>query len=222
MKQHNEDFYLSEWLAEYKNYLIGGGIALCLLLLTLWSQLGSGATQNDYIIASNQYTIFKKNIANPSTATEALTELDKLNALMDKYPILHQKYDGDIAQLLLSAGKNEKALPFAKNFLRNNIDPSVKLFKDFAEQTIAISENDTKKAVELGNTLTQIASPSSGLFAFSSFQTALLEKSLGETEIARKAWARLKSSLHEPAFQTISPLFTMGNVTLMQFISSQN
>ncbi|MFA6915615.1 MAG: hypothetical protein WC222_04400 [Parachlamydiales bacterium] len=222
MKQHHDDFYLGEWLAEYKKYLIGGGIAFALLLLLLWSQLGSGATQNDYIIASNQYTVFKKAISSPNTANEALSELSKLSALMDKYPVLHQKYDGDIAQLLLAAGQKEQALPFANNFLKLDFDPSVNLYKEFAEQTIALSEGNTQKAIEKGNAITQASSPTSGLYAFSSFQTALLEKSLGDVEIARQAWSRLKNSLHEPAFQAISPLFTMGNVTLMQFISSQN
>lgn len=223
MNQTNDDLYWSEWLAEYKKYLIGAIAAFLLLLVGLWSLIGNGASQNDYLTASNQFFLFRKAVSNPATSkTDALTELDKLSALMDKYPVLHEKYDGDIAQLLFASGQEEKALPFAKRFLKLDFDPSVAAYKTFAEQSIEIAGKNIPKAIELGNTIAQNASPTSGLYAFDAFQTTLLEKSQGNTDLARQAWARLKGSLHEPSFQTISPLFTMGNVTLTQFISSQN
>lgn len=216
MKQIADTFDMGDWIAENKNYLIGGIIGLFLLTAFLWSKFATGANESDYVSAANNFTLFKKAITNPKASQdEVYATLDKLEPMLNKYNELRQKYDGDIAQLLLARNFNERALPFARRFLKNDHAPVLAPFAQVGNITVEVASGNKDRAIELGQELAKTAPQNTLLHAFNTLQLALLQNSPQE-------WEHLKTALRDKGFHTLSDIFTLGNVSLLQYIHSQS
>lgn len=215
MKQIANTFDFGDWLSEYKTHLIAGAAALIILAGLLWNTFATGANENDYLTAANNFAIFKKSISNPkSTKEETFAALDKLDAQLKSFPEMREKYDGSISQLLLAKSYNDRALPYARRFLKRAQPNVLEAYHLFGEQTVELAAGNSEKAVEIAQNLAKTSKQDSLLHAFNTLQLALIEKS-------PQQWEDLKAALGEPGFQELNTIFSLGNINLIQFIRSQ-
>ena len=159
-------------------------------------------------------------------------QLDHLKALMKKHPELHAKYDGLIAQHLLSTYSHEMATPFADKVLKRAGQP---FFHEYTAGSLLIGKREFQEALKMAKELKEemlnsMSPDYSTLFAFNLLRIATLSFEVGDKEGERAAWKELKLygkwDDHEKAstpisldgFDVLLSHFSANEVSLLDFI----
>ncbi len=223
MDSINKSDYFGDWLVENGRNILGGILAIIIICALLWYYFGKRMNENDYINATNQFILFKREVVtSKGDNAAALAALAKLEESMKLAPELHTKYDGEIAQLLLAMGENHQALDYSKRFLKLSYPKALQTYATFASQSVDVVEGNLQNALALAKTINEKANSSSLLSAYNLLQTALLEQAVGDSKSAKASWEEIKASLNNGTVQTIAKLFSLGNINLTQFIEQQN
>lgn len=191
---------------------------LAILLLYFFAASHESASEGEYIQAENNFVLFKRNLsmAGDSDEKTAFDSLAKLDLLIVQYPSLNAKYDGPLAQLLLSSGHPERALPYAERLFKRIHSPSLDNYSAFANTSLEISRGQSDTAVQEAKTLEEKISPAERDLAI--FNTLRL----ASTSSNPSEWQALKDKLireNSPAaYQELASLFQDGDVSLLQYI----
>lgn len=233
---------LTDWLSENgKNILYGLAGILGLIVITYAFSSGqTSKAEQEYIQAANDFAYFTKSDTQDPALTQAA--LDRLKATMSKHPELHAVYDGAIAQTLLNRSQVEEAKPYAAATLKRVSSNDLPFYKDYAETSLLISQQDFKTALERTVALQQkmnevIAAQGADrsfgdeLFALNLLRVAMLQQETGDKAAELKTWQEWKQyaglstassttlKVNPQAFRIIIQDLAVGSISLPDYIS---
>lgn len=198
----------------------------------------SGRAELDYFNAENDMAIFEKEIVrNPPVAEKAF---DQLAAVIKRHPELLGKYEGLMAQALITHGKFSDAKPYAESTLIRTSQNDLQNLQQFAAITLSIGDNHLEEALKqsiiLKNTLLNEAKnhaleDSNILFAMNLLRIAMLQQALNLKSEELQSWQEWKQfagisqglspspEIKPQAFQTVIDHFAKGNISLLNYIN---
>lgn len=156
------------------------------------------------------------------TQAQAVTSLKEI---MDRHPELHAKYDGLIAQALLTDNKIDEAAPFADETLLRVEHETPSPFLEYSKTTLLIERGNYNEALQQAYQL-KASALNPTLYTFNAIRIALLERELGNKNEEKKAWdeiARLSQGTHpikitQQELQRILSHYNTQGVQLEEFI----
>lgn len=202
-------------------------VILATVILFRWFGDSEEAAQNDFISAANSFQQLKK-----FNVTDFNSAISNISTILERRPELQAKYDGDIAQILLIMNKPEEAKPYIERTLRRTSQDHTPNFAAFSQNTLLISENNLKPALDETVKLQENLNANQDknldfLKAFNTFRLALLQQKNGFIDSSLKTWAQLKTAiiyskeangLNNP-YNNLGILFNEGQVSLIEYIS---
>jgi hypothetical protein len=212
--------------------LLMGGSVIAVALATMAVVHGfKGDSRGDFLAAEMAYLRWEGN---------SFTQLQRL---LKKHPELHAKYDGGIAQKLLSSSESGLAASYGKSALRRMKDVSF-YHTQFSEGSLLMANEQFSEALAKAKELktlmeqddafweqkSQIVRHGSILFAYNLLRIALLEKVAGTPAHEWAAWQDLKkhagwgedkqaSKAYDPeAFRLLQENFQSEEISLTDYI----
>jgi tetratricopeptide (TPR) repeat protein len=220
-----------EWLSANKQIILWGFLALLLLLIGAYRFISHSNHQaeNDYYRAETVFAQFQKETfgGNEESAAASLKELE---AIIERHPELKAKYEGQLAQDLLIAGKAVQATPLAEEVFKRTLADAIQLYQDYSVATLLISENQYEKALQqtqqLQQHLSQFVNEKSfeNLFAYNFLRLAMLHQQLGHSEEELKVWETIESlpiNLKNVLESTQGQTFNQGKGSLADYINQR-
>jgi len=220
----------------------GSNILFALVLIVIagilfyrYNSQSTIGTTNEYIKADKLISTLERSpVPDPDS-------LDRLMEIMDKHPELHQKYDGNLTQILIKEGETEKAQEIASQMISRTTQSNLPLYADFAKTTLLINQEKyedalkqaqsldmkMKKEVELG------ADRKFGdtLYAYNLLRIGMIQQELGLKDQELKTWQRWNQYLDSKediegidpkGFDIVLRQFTSGNLSLKNYIEERN
>jgi hypothetical protein len=231
------------WISDNGKQLLWILAAAILLFLLFYRFFGVGSpSEKDFLIAENDFITFKKSALEKPNAEQQQAAFDHLTALLKKYPELHAKYDGPMAQILLEQGKVQEAAPFITNTLQRTLPDNLTYFTQYSRTTMTIENQDYKKALDEAQDLTQKLIDSSNasnkkvdeiLYAYNLLRIAFLSQQVGDMGREMATWhafmntqPKAESNVSiQPVDQGVRDLviqpFTEGKISLLDYIQQR-
>lgn len=241
-----EDHPLLQWISQHGQTLLYTIIGLFSLLFIIYylSSSHSSKADQDYTAAYQDFLAFQR--GKGDIAAQKLS-LQKLEDVLKRQPTLHAKYDGLIAQTLLTRSDVGDAMPFAMATLERVSKDDLPFYNDFASTTLLIAQGKTADALERSKNLKQklldnanaaIQDPAKKsfgdtLFAFNLLRIAMLQQQAGLAQDELKTWQEWKGytaftrmpgtsqAIDSKAFFAVANVFEEGQVTLASYIESR-
>lgn len=235
-----EENQIVQWITKYgfpALLALLAGIALVFIIFRLIT-LGNEEAEMEYWNADKEFAQF----SNPSTLeSDPLAGEDalaRLNAILNRQPELHAKYDGLIAQTLIGRNDIGDALPFAKSALNRTETENTPYYTSYAQTTLLIGESHYEDALNLAVLLDKqmrealnqnlpIEQRHFGdlLFSFNLLRIGILQEKLGlkDQELHTwQEWKRYQQGTEAPtlakAFQQQNIFLSEGKVTFADYI----
>lgn len=216
-----EEHPIIVWVSENSKLLMWGAAGLLALCLGIY-QIGAkqrSSTELEYWRSSEAIRAFEH-----GSGSLALVQ-----TYLERFPELHAKEDGAIAQLLLARGENSTAMPYAQSALdrtQNSMNP---LYAAYAEATLLIGEKKYKEALDqalllqknIEETRQKEAQFGGALGAANLLRIVMMQNELGLIDAAKQsmvAWKRWTSGSSAEAAQ-VADLFQEGRLTLGDVIA---
>lgn len=222
-----------DWIKGHLS-VMAGGVVLVIVGLVAVSRWMKGDAQVDYLAAEAAYRHWEGNKG------EGLARLQKI---LKDHPELHAKYDGAIAQKLLSSSENGLAKIYAKAAFKRMGDFSP-YYTDFSKATLLIADDQLTDALQSAKLLkanmekdeafwnkkSEVIRYGCILYAFNLLRIAMLEKTAGTPEGELVAWRELKenagwlgaqptSITHDPeAYLLVQENFQNQDISLLDYI----
>lgn len=221
-----------EWVRSHLKTIATGALALIIGLfgITRFMNIGS---QDDYRIVERTYQKWD------GQKGEQLASLQKI---LKRHPELHAKYDGAIAQKLLSSSETGLASSYGKAALKRMGD--FPYYTDYTNCSLLIGDNKLAEALQNAKQLkismendeafwqqkSQAVRHGGILFAYNLLRIATLEKAVGTPQGELAAWREFKanagwqegqptSKTYDPeAYQLIQENFQNDELSLMDYI----
>lgn len=210
------------WLTDNGKYLLWAACGAILLSSLFFYFQGSQSGK-----AVLEYALAERAFNKLSEGTEEVQEsLSELQALLLKYPELQSRYDGALAQLLISNGKAEEAQFFANRALNRTKADLSPIYKAYTETTLLIANNQFETALEnardLQNRLmAEHISPT--LQAINLLRIAMLQQKLGLIEQEKVTWKEWQIMAQtNPATMPLQGIFNEGKINLPDYIQTRN
>lgn len=232
-----EEGTLIQWLSRYGLYLLTTilGLILLLFLVYRFSPGSTGKAENDYLNADYEFSLFEG--SDPSVTQDSL---NRLQAIMQRHPELHAKYDALIAQTLLYRNQNEEALPFANSAIARTQVENQPFYTEYAEATLLIASKQYREALNnaqqlrlkmLDNAKLQESAQhpfGDTLFAFNLIRIGMLQQQLGMTQEEMQTWKEWKGFLNNSdktfssaAFQEMLTNFSVGTTSILNYMETR-
>lgn len=219
--------------------LLAGIVAVFLIYRI--ASIGKDEAEMDFWNAEKEFRIFANPSdidADPLVGTDALT---KLNAIIDKHPELHAKYDSLIAQTLILRADAGDALPFANRALGRTEAENSPYYLDYAKTTLLIAETRYDDALKSAMSLDQQMRDAlkqgqaadqrkfgDALFAFNLLRIGVLQNKLGLQKEELKTWQEWKQFQQGSQFPSLAKAFQQqrsllkeGQVSISDFIDQR-
>jgi hypothetical protein len=210
---------------------IGAFLAVTALGISKWVK---GDAQVDYLAADMAYNHWEG---------DRNEQLVKLQKLIRKHPELHAKYDGAIAQKLLSNSEKGLATSYGRATLKRIGDFSP-YYKDFSACSLMIADQKLEEALREAKTLkasmdrddrfwekkSTLVRHGCILYAYNLLRIAMLEKLAGTPKGELEAWAEMTknagwqgaqptSRTYDPeAYLLIEQNFKSQEISLLDYI----
>jgi hypothetical protein len=222
-----------DWIKQHLPAIAGvlGVVLIGLFAVSSWIK---GDPQGDYIAAESAYQRWE------GSKGDHFVQLQKI---IRKHPELHAKYDGAIAQKLLSSSESGLATSYGKAVLRRIGDFSP-YYKDFSHCSLMIADHREVEALESAKALkasmdadepfwekkSAVVRHGCILYAYNLLRIAMLEKTAGTPAGELAAWRELKknagwagaqptSKSYDPeAYLLIQDNFQNQEVSLLDYI----
>jgi hypothetical protein len=219
-----------------RNHLTTIASAACVLVIGLFgiTRFLNVSSPDDFRIAESTYNKWE------GQKGEQLANLQKI---LKRHPELHAKYDGAIAQKLLSSSETGLAASYGKAALKR-MEGFSPYYTDFTSCSLLISDNKLAEALESAKKLkssmendetfwqqkSQVVRHGGILFAYNLLRIATLEKAVGTPEGELAAWREFKanagwqegqptSKTYDPeAYQLIQENFQSDELSLLDYI----
>lgn len=217
-----------DWVLKHRKGMMTYGLSALALLIfayTFYSYSHPSIT-GDFFSAN---ALYQRWAGGDQSDSELLR---KLEALLDRHPELHPKFDALIAERLLMWDQPKAAAPYLTSALRR-VENHSSFYSQFAKTTLAISEGKLVQALEDARSLREEMSQDPTfmkggkgmqwggmLYAFNLVRIAMLEQESGSKEGEAAAWDELMSlrEKDEEAFTLVSYHFREGNLSLFDYI----
>jgi hypothetical protein len=222
-----EDNPTIQWLMQHGRNLIIGILGICaaIFLIYLFTSRNTQKAENDYLTAENTFVKFM------GAKPEEKEYLQQLEAIMQRRPELHAKYDGLIAQILIDKGQTNEALPFANSAIARTAEENRPFYTDYAQTTLLISANQYEEALKhatnlqknlMGQLTSQTRDFGDTLLAFNLLRIAMLQQQLGLNQDELKTWQEWQKQINNSKkFAEQFDHFQLGKVTLTNYIETR-
>lgn len=171
-----------------------------LLLFTAYRYLASAAVQNE-----QEFISAESAMQTLASGSDTDASLQKLQAILKKHPELHAKYDGQIAQALLTAQNPSEAAPFAERTLKRTQGETPAPYLDYSATTLLIADGKYPEALKAAQAL-KAHTEYPTLYAFNLLRIALLNRELKQPQEEKAAWAEVKQLAEGTHPVKISPV----------------
>jgi len=239
-----EENSIIQWIVNNIGTLlfVSGALLTALALIYRFVFADFVKSEESFINAETTYQSFLKT----QEPAKKLELLSLLTTLMSRYPELHAKYDGAIAQHLISQGMLAEALPFANLAIQRTDAENAPFYSSFAKSTLLIAESRYEEALAQATELHTLLSEqlkkqdhqanltsNSPLFAYNLLRIGMLQKQLNLKDQELKtwnAWKRLSAESNDTksnsvikgdAFQKINNYFQDGKINLNNYIETR-
>lgn len=221
-----EDIPFIDNLLKYRKQLLTGTLVTALLILGIFKYTSSRNQEAaiDYLNAEKFFTNFA---AKGADAEASQSDLNQLQQILSRYPNLHAKYDGQLAQILIDRSQITEALPFAKLALERTHAENAPYYSKYSQTTLVIGEKKYEQALEqarmLQNELTaEKVADDEVLLAFNLLRIAMLQQQLGLKAEERATWLDLQQrSSKSKAFASQLEHLHEGKMTLSEYIAAR-
>lgn len=226
-----EDHPAIQWMINHGRTLLWvlAAIIVALILIFRMGVSRNERTEGDYLQADYQFQLFARPATQDHSPELAFTQLQ---AILERHPELHAKYDGLIAQTLLSRGETDKALPYVTKALQRTENENSPYYTEYSQVTLLISKKAYPEALERSLALQQKMSESSeqthsfgsSLIASNLLRIALLQQELGQKENELATWEKWKEYLqgqHAHAFTEQLNALQIDSISLMNYIQAR-
>jgi tetratricopeptide (TPR) repeat protein len=216
-----EESHAIQWLTDNGKYLLWAtcGAVLLLSFIFYYSGSKSGQAAIDYATAERT---FNKLISSTDETQENLSELQ---AILLKYPEIQPKYDGALAQFLISRGDIEAASSYANRAIERTKAEGLPIYKSYTDTTLLIANNRYDEALQKARELhmrlvTEKTSPT--LQAINLLRIAMLQQILGQSEQEKITWKEWQIMAQtNPATIPVLDLMQQGKVSLGDYIQAR-
>jgi hypothetical protein len=204
-------------------------VMISLLLIYRVASTSSSKAEHDYLSAASEYAA----ITTSHDKEKITSHLKNLQDTINRRAELHQKYDGLIAQTLLSEGLTEKASDYMGYALDSLEDaPYLDSFKSFSEISLLVSEEKYEEALtasyNLKKTLSELTSEESSsyktLYDYNLIRIAFLEQEIGSTEKELLVWQEVEDRVYKEeniSSQHVADNFNKNNISLLDYINER-
>lgn len=217
-----------EWLSSHKKIFLWAGLALlaALILASRYATLRTLNAENDFFHAQKAFTQFQQ-ASISSEDSSASSDLEQLEAIMQRHPELKPRYQGALAQTLLITGKTDQAQAFAEDIFKRTQPDHLQLYQDYTQASLMINEGRYADALQqtqqLKSTLDQLdegANPI--LYVFNLIRLAMLYQQTGQPHEELRAWEQLQNQTERlEAVLVASQVFKVGQASLNQLIEER-
>lgn len=218
-----------EWLSNHKNMLLWAFFALIALLVIAsrfitWQTLNS---EKDFFQAQILFTQFQQAPTNPTENSSSTSDLDELEAIMQRHPELKPKYEGPLAQTLLINGQTSQAQPFIEDIFKRTKPDHLQLYQDYTQTSLLIGQQNYPEALHRAQQLkatfdqtNEIVNPI--LYVFNLIRLAMLYQQTDQPQEELKAWEELQTQpqLLDSVFAA-NQMLKIGQVSLNQYIEER-
>ncbi len=197
MTKLQESSYEDSWLEHsYVQWAISNSkkigywaLIAVLLLIAAFRFFHSSTQKNELEFSTAENLALKLN--SPANVLDSAKDLERILA---NHPELNAKYDGLLAQSLLTAGETDQAKPYAERTFSRVKSDLPKSFLDYSATTLLISQGKFQEALQDAQALQkEIENPT--LYVFNTIRIALLERELQLTEQESKSWQEVQQLL---------------------------
>jgi hypothetical protein len=234
-----------QWISQYGRYLFLAVIGFITLLLVVYRMIsgGSGNAERDYLAADDAFALFARPAPADVDSAASKDALAQLQTLLNRYPELHAKYDGLIAQTLIYRGQQNEAAQFAALTLNRTADENSPFYTDYSQNTLLIGSKHYSDALARAQSLQQkmLDGVKQGqarafgdtLFAFNLVRIGMLQQQLGLKKEELQTWQEWKGYLNHTsspatlglisssAFQKQVEQFTENKISLLSYIEAR-
>lgn len=197
-----------QWFVARRHYIPYVSLAILLVIFLAFKFFTGKAakTESNYLLAENYFSMIQRSIRSETGTGNREQALTKLKTITDSYPELHSRYDGLIAQLLITQGDSAGARPYADRTFSRTAQNKLPYYSDFSHTTLLIANDQHQQALEKAIALKdlliehaaqnkadpQILNFGDSLFAYNLLRIAMLKKELGSPEEELQAWKEWK------------------------------
>ncbi len=241
--QHEVDIFESiqqnpyfQWIVEKRNWLPYIFLALVVLFVLTFRffSLQSSKTELDFIVAEKAFLEVKRSLTGEVDEQTRDKAIETLQHLIARYPELNSKYNGQIAQILITQGLNNKAENFVQKSSTNlSKDEDMAYYLIFSNISQLIGQQKYKEALDtalhLKDQLLKLPEDSKSdydnLFAYNLLRIAILQKEAGNPESELSAWSEWKKysesekSPNKLAFNALKAIIEDDNFNLEKYIA---
>lgn len=238
---------LIQWISDNGRlllWILAGAILLFLLFYRFAGGSSAGA-ESDYLNAESEFITFQKGVNGKADPAVQQAAFDKLNAILNRRPELHAKYDGLIAQALIDKGDIKGAVPYADRTLARINTENVNLYSDYAKTTLVIANQHYEEALKQALALKQqmidnadvsVKNPEKKefgdtLYTYNLLRIALLSQQIGDMGRELSAWEDFKTAasnietnlyvVNADALNEVTLPFQEGKTSLKDYIQAR-
>lgn len=226
-------------------YLFVGLIFLTILIFRFF-QSGQVSSETDFINGEKEFQLFAAPLEGNDPAIQA-NALKNLEKILSVHPELHAKYDGSIAEILLTREENSKAIEFATPAIKRTSEENDPFYSGYAKASLLIADNKydeaLKAAKSLKDQMTQQGEEYQDtpekfqfgtlLYALNLLRIGMLQQKLALHQEELKSWQEWKNLLHKSRegsqpkyidgqmFITLESLLSEGEVSFTNYIEAR-
>jgi hypothetical protein len=219
-------------------FILTGSFITLLIILYKLAFAGSVKEEKEFFQAENAFVLFQNSLTENKSKDNVDLALDKLEKQLDRLPELHAKYDGAIAQALLSQGASEQAKPFAEATLARTLSENKPFYSSYGQTTLLIADHNYSEALRQALLLKQNMLEAQKndhknfgeiLFAYNLLRIGMLQQQVGASDDEFKTWQEwqqymqgVNTEIAQPqAFEEVSTQFSLNQISLKDYIESR-
>lgn len=214
---------LIEWFTAHRMTILYGVIALFAGILLTYRFISSQTenSEKEFLNAKNLFEKFEQQSLNIQIS-EAEQSFKELESLLATIPNLHAKYDGQIAQLQMLNGEEEKANQIAKSLFARTYDKNLETYQDYAKASLMVTAGNYSGALQNAEELKAKLQNGENeiLTAFNLVRIAMLHQKLDHLQEEKAAWTELKQRFQPGTrgFAALQALLQKGNESFESYL----
>ena len=221
-----------QWLSSKKKIILWSLIGLFALLILSYRITAQRTlnAESDFFQAQAAFTQFQQASQMDSKDEDkaASSDLEKLVAMMQRYPELKAKYEGSLSQMLLISGQVSQARLFAEDVFKRTQPDHLELYQDYSKTSLLIGEQLYAQALQKAQQLKQgmdqnIAEAANPiLYVLNLIRLAALYQKLDQPAEEQQIWELFQDQpQRQEALIAANHAFKAGRVSLNQYIENR-
>lgn len=222
------------WMIENRRSIPYVFLGILVLIMATYQFTSKQATkaETSYLLAENYLSVLQRNLQGEPHTADKEEALIKIKDITEEYPELQPRFDGLIAQLLLTQNNPEEAQKFAERNLSRISEDDLTSYSNFSKTTLLIAQEKydaaLQNALELKQTLLE-EKANDALFAYNLLRIGMLQQTLGLHEAENMTWREWKQfsdatsqiSIDPQPFIAINSMISEGSFTLDDYIKER-